>query len=86
MAEITKSQIKRRAEKIAEKLEELETMIRELQEETQNEADSIEPYEGKDDLTTQQEERAAWLEEAADNLETQADNLADIIAELEGID
>ena len=35
----------------------------------------IEPYDGKDDLTPQQEERQEWLDETASQVEEAATNL-----------
>lgn len=83
MANLTKNQIRARLKKLVEILEDVRYELEMLQSDTQEEADNIEPYEGKDELTEQQEERADYLQETADNLETQADNLADIISELE---
>ena len=85
MADLTKNQIKARLKKIAELLEQGRDLLEELQSDTQQEADSVEPYEGKDDLTPTQEERAEYLQDTADQLETITDNLADILAELEDL-
>ena len=85
MADITKTQIKKRAQAIVDKLQEVVDLIQELKDETEQEAESVEPYEGKEELTPQQEERQEWLTETADTLDTQADAAADIIAELENI-
>lgn len=76
MANLTTRQAKARAEKIAEQLEvlrggllELVEDIENLKDEMQEEADNIEPYEGKEELTEQQEERQSTLQDWAECLE-----------------
>lgn len=85
MANLTKNQIRARLKKIIEALELARGELEDLQADTENEAEEVEPYEGKDELTPQQEERAEYLEETAQALEEQADNLADLISNLEDL-
>lgn len=59
---MTKTQIKKRLETIL-------NYIQDLHEDVEEARDSIEPYEGKEDLTDQQEERYEWLDELASQLE-----------------
>jgi len=56
MANLTKNQIKARLKKIVEILEDAKMLLDELQSDTQEEADNIEPYGDKWELTEQQEE------------------------------
>ena len=59
---MTKAQIKK-------KLGTILKYIRSLHGEVEDIRDSIEPYEGKEDLTDQQEERYEWLDELISQLE-----------------
>ena len=65
---MTKTQIKKRLGTIL-------NYIQDLYDEVEEARDSIEPYEGKEDLTDQQEERYEWLDELASQLEDACDNL-----------
>ena len=85
MANITKNQIRKRAQDIADKLQELQELVQDLQEETSAEADGIEPYENKNELTPQQEERLGWLQDVADQLENAADNLQEAADALDNV-
>jgi len=85
MANITKTQVKKRVEKLVALLEDIKDQIGDLLMEVEDEVDNIEPYEGKDDLTPQQEERQEWFEEKRDTLEEQHCNLEEIISYLEEI-
>lgn len=71
---------------LCEAIEELESVYADM-EETK---DNIEPYENKDDLTEQQQERYDWfeelcsdLEELRDSLDTMQSDLADYQEKLE---
>lgn len=86
MANITKNQIKSRLKKLVEKLEEIKDELSDLQSDVEEEIDNIEPYENKDELTPQQEERQEWLQDTSYTLESQCDALDDLICELENID
>ena len=65
---MTKTQIKAQISKIRD-------LILELKDEVEITIDDIEPYDGKDDLTPQQEERQEWLEEVMNELENASDSL-----------
>lgn len=65
---MTRKQIKIQIAKIRE-------MIYDLRMEVEETYESIEPYEGKDDLTPQQEERQEWLDNCRYELEQAYDNL-----------
>lgn len=69
---MTKTQAKKKVGKIRE-------LLMELNDEVMETIDEIEPYEGKDDLTEQQEERLEWFE----NLQSELDNALDNLAEYE---
>lgn len=65
---MTKTQIKK-------KLGTILKYIRGLQSEVEDVRDSIEPYEDKEDLTNQQQEKYEWLDELASQLEDAYNNL-----------
>ena len=67
---MTKTQIKK-------KLETILNYIQDLYDEVEEARDSIEPYEGKEDLTDQQEERYEWLSELDSQLEDACNNLGE---------
>ena len=65
---MTKTQIKK-------KLGTILKYIRSLHSEVEDVRDSIEPYEDKEDLTNQQQEKYEWLDELASQLEDAYNNL-----------
>ena len=65
---MTRTQIKSIITKIVDELDTLKMEVEETSEE-------IEPYEGKDELTFQQEERQEWLDDLVYDLETIIDTL-----------
>lgn len=86
MANLTKTQIKKQLKELWDKgelgklegaidnaIEVIDTLIYDIEEER----DSIEPYEGKDELTEQQEERYEWLDNLASDLNSLKDDLED---------
>lgn len=82
MANITKTQFKKKIEEYKDRLQDLLLDLGEFQSELDEEAECIEPYENKNELTTQQEERKDWLEntsqtigEVMDGLENELSNL-----------
>lgn len=85
VANITKNQIKRRVEKLISSLEDIKEEVANLQFEVEDESQNVEPYEGKDDLTPQQEERQEWLDDSASILDDQIYELETIIEALEDI-
>ena len=54
---LTKTQAKKRIEELKERITDLKMELEELQSDLENESGDIEPYDGKDDLTPQQEEQ-----------------------------
>ena len=83
MANITKNQIKKRLREIIALLEQAKEFVNDLSIDVEEEKDNIEPYDNKDDLTPQQEERQDYLSELFDTLDTQSDNIDDITSELD---
>ena len=65
MANLTKTQVKSKVQKLYDKIMDIEAKLEDLQSDVEFERDEIEPYENKDDLTEQQEERQEWLDNAA---------------------
>jgi len=83
MANITKNQIKKRLKEIVALLEQAKELVNDLSVDVEEESENIEPYDNKDDLTPQQEERQDYLNELFDTLDTQSDNIDDITSELD---
>lgn len=93
MANITKTQIKSRAHKLWDRIQnlidgEIADIICELEslkDEVEDESYSIEPYEGYDDLIPEQEERQEWLSDVVsileDVLSSIEDNVVDALTE-----
>ena len=69
MANITRTQFKKRIEEMKDRLSDLYLDLESLKEDLDNEACEIEPYENKWDLTDQQEERKEWLENTSTQIE-----------------
>lgn len=67
---MNKREIKKELENIADE-------VKALADEVEAERDLIEPYEGKDDLTEQQEERYDWLDDLCVYLYDLANELRD---------
>lgn len=86
MANITKTQIRRRIEKLVEQLNDIQLEIQELRDEVEDEANSIEPYGDAWELTTAQEERQEWLEEVVSQLEEADSNVDSALDSLNYID
>lgn len=68
MANLTKTQIKKRLKEFQEKVEELMNEIDDFMAEVEDEASDIEPYDGREELTAAQEERKEWLENCAEKI------------------
>ena len=75
MANITKTQIRKRISEILDKLREGLTELDDLKYEVEEERDNIEPYDYCDELTPEQEERQEWLDECANALEEVLDSV-----------
>jgi len=82
---MTKTQIKKLLQKTLDKIDDLISDLEEAENEAIETADSIEPYEGKDDLTPQQEERQEWFENLASVLTDAKDELDSRRYEIESI-
>lgn len=86
MANITKTQIRKRIEKLIEQLNDLQLEVQELKDEVENEANDIEPYGDRDELTEAQEERQQWLEDAVGQLDEADSNIESALDSLMYID
>ena len=82
----SKTQFKKRANNIKERLETIQNELEELQNDLEWERDDIEPYEGKDDLTDQQEERQDWLDDSAREVGYAIDSVQEAISYLEELE
>lgn len=69
MANITRRQIESRINVLTKKLEDIYEQINDLKDAIEEEADSIEPYDFKYELTPAQEERKEWLEDCVYQLD-----------------
>lgn len=65
---MTRTQYKKAVKELLDKLEALKAEFDDLAYEAQDEADGMEPYEGKEELTAQQEERQEWLSDLSSAL------------------
>ena len=83
---MTKTQIKAELAKIIEMLNEAQERLDNLSYDVEDTRDSIEPYENREELTDQQQERYEWLDEALDTINDKANDLTDIISDLEYIE
>ena len=86
MATYTKSQFKKRIEALKDQLSDLRLEFDTLKEDLESEANDIEPYEGRYELTELQEERKAWLESTAEAIERFLDSLEETEYELDEIE
>lgn len=57
------------------KISEIRELMLDLRDEIESTLDEIQPYDGKDELTPQQEEREEWLNDCQYELENALDNL-----------
>lgn len=77
MASITKTQIKKRKAELYDRIQNLidgeladiKSDLESLKDEIEDESSNIEPYEGYNDLTPEQEERQEWLDSATSVLD-----------------
>ena len=65
---MTKSEAKKGIQAILEKVAELSDAMEDLVTESDDTYNEIEPYEGRNELTTEQEERQEWFSELSDTL------------------
>lgn len=80
---MTKTEAKKDALKVLEALVAAKDLIESLLTEVEETIDSIEPYEGKDDLVPAQEERQEWFENYQSVLEDARDSIEQIQTDLE---
>lgn len=62
MAELNKTQIKKKVGELLEELEVIKAKLEDLQTDVDMESANIEPYEDKEELTQKQQERQDWLD------------------------
>lgn len=67
-----KTQFQKMLRKIYDQVEDVRMLLEE-------ESESIEPYEGKDELTQAQEERQEWLDNAQSTCQDFLDNIEEFI-------
>ena len=82
----SKTHFRKVAQELRDKLELLVSELEDLQGDLENESSEIEPYEGKDDLTPQQEERQEWLDESASNVEQAINEVNEALDSLESLE
>lgn len=80
---MTKTQVKSRIKKLLDKLGDIKAEMYDLRDEVEETRDNIEPYEGYNDLTSEQEERQEWFSDMYDYLDSAVDELETIEGELE---
>lgn len=66
---MNKTEIRKRLRELLEKLDCLKADFEDLKNDVDCASGDIEPYEGRNDLTPQQEERQEWLEDLSYNLD-----------------
>ena len=86
MANITKTQFKKRIENLKEKISDLRLELEELQSDLESESLDIEPYENRNDLTELQQERQEWLDNTASQVESAVSNKQSAEDDLDYID
>lgn len=80
---MTKAKAKAKLKKILEKGDALKELVNNLRVEAEKTLGEIEPREGKDGLTNNQEERYGWFEELKNRLQDSSDSIDDYIKSLE---
>lgn len=80
---MTKTQAKSQLKKILDTLATLTSDLENLQCDVEETIDCIEPYEGCNELTAEQEERQEWFEELQSMLEEITDNANDAYSKVE---
>ena len=69
MANLTKTQARKRIAQLREKLSDLRLEFEELQSDLEMESNDICEYEGRNELTELQQERQEWLDNTASTIE-----------------
>ena len=75
MANLTKTQARKRIAQLREKLSDLRLEFEELQSDLEMESSDICEYEGRNELTELQQERQEWLDNTVNSLQEAEDNL-----------
>lgn len=79
----TKTQYQKRMRELATRLAETLEALEDLATDLEEEAEGIEPYEGKSELTPAQDERQQWLEDAQSATSDLRDAIDDNLGDLE---
>ena len=75
MANLTKTQARKRIAQLREKLSDLRLEFEELQSDLEMESSDICEYEGRSELTELQQERQEWLDNTASTIEDTVNSL-----------
>ena len=75
MANLTKTQARKRITQLREKLSDLRLEFEELQSDLEMESSDICEYEGRNELTELQQERQEWLDNTASTIEDTVNSL-----------
>ena len=75
MANLTKTQARKRIAQLREKLTDLRLEFEELQSDLEMESSDICEYEGRNELTELQQERQEWLDNTASTIEDTVNSL-----------
>ena len=75
MANLTKTQARKRIAQLREKLSDLRIEFEELQSDLEMESSDICEYEGRNELTELQQERQEWLDNTASTIEDTVNSL-----------
>ena len=75
MANLTKTQARKRITQLREKLSDLRLEFEELQSDLEMESSDICEYEGRNELTELQQERQEWLDNTASTIEDTLNSL-----------
>ena len=82
---MTKSEAKKLVRELLSKVWELKDATEDLAAEVDDTYNEIDPYEGRDELTTAQEERQEWFSELSDKLNEAVSALETIDDDLDGM-
>lgn len=84
---MTKTQVRKRISETLERLWGLRSELEETRDDLLDTMESIEPYEGRSELTERQQERYEWFDELesklSDLISALEDNMADVLEQLE---
>ena len=86
MANLTKTQARKRIAQLREKLSDLRLEFEELQSDLEMESSDICEYEGRNELTELQQERQEWLDNTASTIEDTVNSLQEVEDNLDYIE